>query len=1378
MRILIVLIAILFVLSCCNGQENFIIEGTDNFDETQVRAYSFNFGSDWRGPSGSTTCMSFVYDSAVVDQFGEPAETFHFIPPGETTPLDVMFKLQFDSFDGSDFTFSLDESSDSRICRNITKIIPTDIICINEGGPSCNGVYRYMVTVGQRVDTADSNIEFIGGQAPRFRVEDLVSSPAANTFEGHLGTTFQSSVDRTQTIRINAIDIQGEPRGSIVWSFVAEGSSTEIPLPGTLADVVITSGGAGVSTLQITGVTQVHLGEYIAVATNEHGSTRASAFVTQGVGPFITQGSGQSSAASFRVGADRAVSLGETVRIRAEDAQSDPSSTITWRYSRSESGPFSAISSGGPYSISSFGGTGNVGTDSTLTISSVQPAQFGYYSAEATNAFGTYTSSASLVGQAPRLTRGSGISTSGSDNIGAQFNGVSGSTIVIRAFDNAGFPDSSYRWQRVLANGALQDVSSGGRYQITTSSSGGRPVSTLTITGVTENELGTYRVTASNALTPNDIVESLVGQASTCSSSNSVTRVVNNQQVESGGSIDTTNANRFSIIADDSNGVPHGTVSWTYSRTRTGPRSSPSSTFTSTNTPSNSPGTISFFNLADTAYGYYFAQITNQFGSSECDNLVGRQLAFLTGAGQIGQNYQLQNGQSLVITAQFSDGHPIGDITWTGPNGPITLNTPGYTIAQRSGLSTLTINSAREGVDYGQYTASSSNVFGTVSSSSTVSRTEVVVAPTIDEGSSSTINTGGTGRIGESFQSSTGQVITIRANDLTGVEASSVQWSRIPPGGSTFVAITDSPPFDISTQVNADGKTESVLTFTVGADTYGTYRAQASNSAGTDVAVSVVGQPPRVNSRFTIKKVGAGESATIEVGGQVNIEEGGTLSLTATDLEGQPGRVFEWTYRNTPTGPFIPLPTTSNIREFASGNLGTLQISNIDRSQYGEYRVRATNEFGESNEVTTIVGAPPIIRFSTGTETDGEGEIGQNFVIPSDRRLRITACVIGGYPPAPASNFQFLEENVVLTSVQQPAPNENCFIYEEGEFEIDCDTTITAQTENIFGISNEPSSSIGFPPPRIVRGTATCNQGSSVNSAQIGSQLCLYGPTSFDITCSVERTNIPSFTFEWQFNGREISSGGIYAISNPTLDRSVLTVSSANVDESGRYTCTVRSVCGETEAVSTDVEVFEYTYVCNQNDVLVCSESRNGGIERIVSNSICESLGLSRPDCEVCAWELSQWTQCSDITCHRGRRSRTVECNCEGQAADETRCNRISPKPPGRENCGPVGIRCNRPYEWKAYQFGACSATCGESYRTRRVECVSSITGSVVSSVECVSLFEPAQRNKCLTMPCNSCMNRIPDNECRLFISIIGGCETSPYYIRHDCCQTCIDMGL
>ena len=204
------------------------------------------------------------------------------------------------------------------------------------------------------------------------------------------------------------------------------------------------------------------------MATNEHGEDRASAFVTQGVAPFITEGSGQSGSSSFRVGANRDVNPGETITIRAEDSQSNPSSTITWSYSRSESGPYSAITSGGPYSISSSSGSGNVGTDSRLRISNVGSGQYGYYRATAVNPHGTVTSSSSLIGRSPQLNLGSGIETDGNGNIGSDYLAGIGSTVTIRAQDLTGFPTSFFRWQRFNSQGVLTDITTGGRYRITT----------------------------------------------------------------------------------------------------------------------------------------------------------------------------------------------------------------------------------------------------------------------------------------------------------------------------------------------------------------------------------------------------------------------------------------------------------------------------------------------------------------------------------------------------------------------------------------------------------------------------------------------------------------------------------------------------------------------------------------------------------------------------------------------------------------------------------------------------------------------------------------------------------------------------------------------
>ncbi|KAI6653198.1 ADAMTS-like protein 2 [Oopsacas minuta] len=1370
MKKLFLLITTLHLLGInCQIRRDYIIKGNDSFDESDVRYYEFNFGSNWRGPEGSEGCMKFEYEI----QFGEPGETFFFIPPGETTPLEIIFQTGPRDFNELPYIFDLERpQTDARVCDQVVKKIPGNIICVPQGNSACNGMYRYLVTVGSDYDEAFSNIEFIGGLAPQLIVDAAVNVEGSNSFSGRLGATFQVETNGADTVRIDATDFQGEPRGNIEWRFIAQGTSNEISLPGSLVGATVT-GSQEDSSLTVSGITTVHLGEYIAIATNEHGSDRASAFITRGVGPFIIEESGQASSNSFRVGADRAVAGGEEIEIRAEDRLSDPSSTITWSYSRSESGPYSAISSGGSYRIDSSVGADNVGRDSLLRIINVQPDQFGYYRAEAVNEFGTHTSTTSLIGRQPTLALGAGLVAGGSGEIGNTFDSASG-TITIRAFDINGFPDSTYTWQRTSPTGTVQQITTGGRYRITNSVSGGRPVSTLTITGVTVNELGTYTVEASNVF--GDVVgESLVGTGSTCSSGSDIVRVINQGQYESGSYFDTTtNVNRFTIIASDQSGVPHGTSSFSYSRTPTGSRSAVDTAYAITATPIGAPGTIEFFNLVDGAYGYYYAQLANQFGDSECSNLVGAQLVFRTGSGQIGQNYQLRAGDSLSISAQFSDGFPVGEIIWRGPNGQIiTPTTPGYTIGQGLGSSILVINSARDGTDYGQYTASSSNVFGQVTRSSTVSQTMDTVAPTIDAGSSDTVNTGGTGRIGESFQASSGETVTIRANDITGVEASDFRWCRIAPDETQCQDITNNPAYTISTVQNPSGLSDSTLTFQVGADTYGTYRAEAMNSAGTDAAISQVGQPPRVIDRFNLITISAGSSRTVPVGAQIGVAESGSVTLTATDVDGQPGRQFVWTYRNDPDGPFLPLPA-NRITESVDGNVGSLIINSIDRSQYGEYRVIATNQFGESTPVTTVVGGPPIIRFSSGVETDGEGEIGNNFIIPSNRRLRITACIIGGYPPADPDDFRFEEEGSELESVQQLPPNDNCFIYEEGEFEIICSTTITARTENTFGSSNQPSSEITFPSPLIVTGSSTCNQGNIVTSVQIGSDLCINSQTSFDITCSVENVQIPAFSYEWRFNGNPITTG----VTQDSAAMSILSISAGSVDDSGRYTCTVQSVCGNTDTASTDVDVFEYMYVCNQNDLIACSGSRNGRSFVTVSISICDGLPLERPVCSRCNWEMSQWSVCSDPDCHRGRRTRTVQCNCEGEITVDTRCLLRSPRPDGILKCGPAGVRCNRPFTWKAYQFGTCSRTCGDSIRSRKVECVSTITGNGVSDSECFALSKPSETISCFTQPCDSCVNRLSDSDCRIFIDIVEGCNYPAFNVRYECCQTCSDMGL
>ena len=1357
----------LLLLVMKGNAQDYILEGTEDLVDTTVVSRLIAFGTDWRGPAGSTVRIAFNLNRVVVDQIGERTETFSFTPEGSSTPIEVLFD-NFPLNSVPPFVFPLHPDISALVCGAITKKQGQENeIIITSGTPSCNGQYTYIVTIEDTVDTATSTIQFSGGTPPNFLELNQVTSTSTDTFYGLLGTTFQTTIDRTQTVRINATDLVGEPRGSIQWFLTAAGSTGRIPLPGSLTGITIETPQTGTSILQIGGINAAHLGEYTAVATNSEGTDTASAFITEGVAPFIIRGSGQSGNSNFRVGANRAITLGNTVRIRAEDQQSNPTAATTWSYSRNALGPFALISDGGAYSISETS-TGNTGIDSTLTITNTQEAQLGYYRAVAANAFGTSISTTSLVGRSPAIRRGSGvISEGGTADIGFSFTGAIGSTVTIIADDMNGFPQSNYRWQRIASNAPITNIASGGRFSIVESTANGRLRSTLTITGVRREELGTYRATASNGLPPDDIVDSLVGIASSCRSGTTVITVSNGGTYESAGYFDTTNANSFALQAADTSGVPPGTVSWTYSRTLSGGRSTPDTRFTSI-----TGNTLNFFNLEDSTLGYYFAQITNDFGSAECANLVGSRLGFATGSGQVGQDSSVQIGSSVAITARFVRGFPSGGtITWGDPNdNTITSATPGYTISDSSDRSTLTILSASES-NSGRYTASSSNLFGTVSESSNIAITTNIIAPTIDKGSPTTINTDNDGNIGELFKASVGNAITIYANDVAGVEESVIRWYRIPPGGTNFVEITSDSTFIIRSDANAQGFTESSLSFIVGSNTFGTYRAEASNDAGSDASISVVGQAPRIVGSFTTIGIDAGESRTVNVGGQVNIEEGGTINLVVTDIDGQPDRTFFWFYRNTVDGPFEPLPAFSNIGRLVNGNVGTLVINSLFGAQHGEYRVQATNEFGESTNVTTTVGGPPIIRVLTGVETDGSGEIGQDIQIPDSNRLRITACIIGGFPPA--NVFQFREEDTNLISVQQPPPNDNCYVYEEGEFEITCETTISARaSNNEFGFGNEPMSRITFPAPRIIRGNARCNQGSTQSSIQIGDQLCLYNVNSFDITCSVERADIPEFSFQWQYQGTDIgNTSGQYTINRASAMSSRLTVLNAGINEVGRYTCRVTSTCGETDAVNTDANHYSYRYFCNDNEALICAQSINGGPETTVFSSICEQFGLERPVCARCNWETSQWSICSDQTCHRGRRTRTVQCICDGEDGEDIDCSRRSPRPTSLDQCGPR-VRCNRPFEWRAYRFGACSTTCGVAYRQRRVECVSSLTGNMVSDEECVTLFKPRTMNRCLTRPCSDCVDQLPTEVCRGAVTAMGG-DCRKYFLKFDCCATC-----
>ena len=160
----VLIISVLYMLGSYAQRENFIIEGNENFVESEVQFNEFKFGSNWQGPAQSTVCIDFTHDENATSQFGEPEVSFRFFPPGETTPIPLLFNLVPEDFFAVPFVFTA-IVNDSRICANITKREPIYQICI-QGDSSCNGGYEYEVAIGSYYDTARSNINFLSAPQP------------------------------------------------------------------------------------------------------------------------------------------------------------------------------------------------------------------------------------------------------------------------------------------------------------------------------------------------------------------------------------------------------------------------------------------------------------------------------------------------------------------------------------------------------------------------------------------------------------------------------------------------------------------------------------------------------------------------------------------------------------------------------------------------------------------------------------------------------------------------------------------------------------------------------------------------------------------------------------------------------------------------------------------------------------------------------------------------------------------------------------------------------------------------------------------------------------------------------------------------------------
>ncbi|XP_033619476.1 A disintegrin and metalloproteinase with thrombospondin motifs 20 isoform X4 [Fukomys damarensis] len=110
-------------------------------------------------------------------------------------------------------------------------------------------------------------------------------------------------------------------------------------------------------------------------------------------------------------------------------------------------------------------------------------------------------------------------------------------------------------------------------------------------------------------------------------------------------------------------------------------------------------------------------------------------------------------------------------------------------------------------------------------------------------------------------------------------------------------------------------------------------------------------------------------------------------------------------------------------------------------------------------------------------------------------------------------------------------------------------------------------------------------------------------------------------------------------------------------------------------------------------------------------------------------WVTSEWSECL-VTCGRGTKQRQVWCQLKDDRLSDGFCN-LSTKPESLRPC-----ELHRCASWQVGPWGSCTATCGQGYQRRAVQCVSELFSAVVDDRECRGDSHPGNRQDCIVTPC------------------------------------------
>lgn len=1342
MKCAVFLYTAIIITYCCvvrvfSGVSNELINvGSEVATYSAVGTYNHLYGDSVTAPTGSTVCLDTSTPAPV-----EVIEVFYF------NGVELVFEL-------------VGGFSDPLVARGfpqVSKDLFAQKVCIiGDPGDTYSGAYRLVRAqeISPEETEATANIRFIesGGAAPDFQESTTTIETAP--YRGILGNTLIIAEFGVHDVTITATDIAGDPRGAISWTFRGTGAEETIS---PNAHYTINSPSAGVSELIINDFVESDLGIYTATATNTAGSDTATANAIIGFAPRFNNPTFNSvvlSSAANPIDSGTSINLDverQSFSLDAIDLVSFPEGTITWHYFNRQVPNPPLLTLSGEFEVTDASPAGNAGSGSNLRFVNgiTDSSQLGYYTAIATNPYGADTST-TLIGVGPIIRKGDGILL-GNGDIGNSLGATTGGSLTITTRALKGFPEAVIGWERIVS-GTTTPITTGGKYIVSTDEAGD---AFLTINGITSSDLGIYRAIATNEFGTDSAV-SEVGRGSRIDFNSGDQDVVSGGVYKVGTNLVLNEQTRFSLIANDIDGVPEGSITWDLSGI--------DSRLYSINR-----NMITFFSTTDQSIFDTTFSVTasNQYGNDRREFTLRAAPQLDTGSGsvevtsgtsallKIGTSVNAQPGTTVRLNAVDIFGVPSGTITWF--KGTQQLSVTG---------NILTISNV-DASDYGSYRAVATNQWGSSSATSIINQGNVI--PKFPE---SNLVITGSGNIGDSINAPIGNTITIVAYDIQGIEQSVITWIRTDGGGRT--RITDSTPGYSITTTEEDGFTVSTLTTTSANARFGVYTATARNSVGTDVASSTVGLAPvirEVISSVTIPNRGREE---VEIGGIVAISEFGIITIRGTDIQGGPFRTFKWYINGVEqksSGGKIRITPSSRVDTAQTSS--TITIINPDSTLLGNYTLVAFNELGSSQASTIIGQRPEITKSSRVDVSTGSGVIGSSFRVTQGGEVIITTCVNSGTPDPTVEFYELIFDAILILTTTQTSTNPPCYETRLTNFDSTCSRTIIAMATNDFG-TDSAESRISSPAPSIVRTTISCSRptGGNIDLQVIGGTICANTGKRLDIECALRDSDIPTTSITWFFQGRLISSSSKYEISNDGSRLSVLNV--LNNEDAGNYQCRVENCDGvNSESVNSVVDVYTIRYQCIANQP-VCRYLRNDVQQGNLAEIECQREELEIP--AGCGtgnqWCIGEWTDCSDSTCHRGRRTRDVFCCEDGNPANrllEADCD-LNSRPPVMERCGPLR-RCFRPFSWRSGALSACNAACGPGTQSRTVTCHRDSNGAEVDSSECNAIGKPKEILTCQLIPCQCSGEDVNLALCEMVVDYLQRCDL--YYVGLYCCSTC-----